>query len=340
MVQLKYPVTTKKFRGGCGMLNKMMQPIMFQGSLKQDSYFEGWYYKQVSADERHVISFIPGISLIANDRHSFVQYIWLEKSAAGLDVTRTGYIRYPLEKFQYQNQPFNIKIAENQFSAKRLLVNLSDENAEIQGELALDNLHPIEKSILQPNIMGVFSYIPKMECYHGVISMTHKVAGYLTINDREIDFSGGKGYIEKDWGTSFPRNYIWLQSNYFSNPTASLFFLAAHIPFHFTEFEGFICNFIIDNHEYRFATYNGSRCKVKLAGEGNITIMLKNRQAELSIEASIVQQGKLIAPIKGMMSKTIKEGVSGIVRLTLHDKKNDKIYQDTGYHAGIEIVGY
>ncbi|MCK7537696.1 MAG: tocopherol cyclase family protein [Marinilabiliales bacterium] len=29
------------------------------------------------------------------------------------------------------------------------------------------------------------------------------------------DFSGGRGYIEKDWGHSFPSAYVWMQSNHF-----------------------------------------------------------------------------------------------------------------------------
>ena len=49
------------------MLRKIRYPILFQGNLKKKNYFEGWYYKQVSKDEKEVISFIPGISLFDND---------------------------------------------------------------------------------------------------------------------------------------------------------------------------------------------------------------------------------------------------------------------------------
>ncbi|QII81181.1 hypothetical protein G7057_00970 [Jeotgalibaca arthritidis] len=43
--------------------------------------------------------------------------------------------------------------------------------------------------------------------------------------------STGKGYIEKDWGRSFPKNYIWIQSNHFNDNQRSLFFSYAHIPY-------------------------------------------------------------------------------------------------------------
>ena len=41
--------------------------------------------------------------------------------------------------------------------------------------------------------------------------MNHTVNGVLMINNEEIDINNGKGYIEKDWGTSFPKKYIWIQ---------------------------------------------------------------------------------------------------------------------------------
>ena len=44
-----------------------------------------------------------------------------------------------------------------------------------------------------------------MECYHGIVSMDHTVNGLIEINNEKIDFSEGRGYIEKDWGRSFPQ---------------------------------------------------------------------------------------------------------------------------------------
>jgi len=48
------------------------KPEIFQGNLKNKNYFEGWYFKHVSSDLKHVWSFIPGISLTKNDPYSFV----------------------------------------------------------------------------------------------------------------------------------------------------------------------------------------------------------------------------------------------------------------------------
>ena len=54
------------------------------------------------------------------------------------------------------------------------------------------------KLFLSPGIMGPYSFIPFMECYHGILSMNHKILGSLKYNDENISFNGGKCYMEKD----------------------------------------------------------------------------------------------------------------------------------------------
>jgi len=50
-----------------------MNPEIFQGKFKSKNYFEGWYYKIVSKDEKNSFAFIPGIALTKKemDTHLF-----------------------------------------------------------------------------------------------------------------------------------------------------------------------------------------------------------------------------------------------------------------------------
>ena len=322
------------------MLRKIRYPILFQGSFKKKNYFEGWYYKQVSSDERAVISFIPGISLFDNDHHSFVQYIFVSLDKNNNRITKTGYLRYPLEAFKFTDNPFRVQVGENVFSESMVSVKLIDDKTNIQAKLEMGAFTPIEKSILMPNIMGFFAYIPKMECYHGVISMNHSLAGMLKINDEEIDFSKGKGYIEKDWGTSFPTEYIWIQCNNFKNKSVSIFLSIANIPFMKKSFRGYICNLSLDGKEYRFATYNNGKLKIEKITNENVKLVLENSEVILNIEGIRRQAGELIAPQKGKMQIIVKEELGGEVKISLYNKKNKSLYEDDGFMAGIEIVGF
>lgn len=326
--------------GDNNMLKKIISPILFQGNLKKKNYFEGWYYKQVSKDEKSIISLIPGISLFENQCHSFVQFIFSTLDKDNNRIVKSGYLKYSLEDFKFNNDPFMVKIGDNTFSESHVSIKLMDKKNNIQGTFELGTLKHIEKSILMPNIMGFFSYLPKMECNHGVISMIHAVNGKLMVNGEEINFNGGKGYIEKDRGTSFPKEYLWIQCNSFKNKTVSIFSSVAKLPYINMNFMGHVSNLLIDGKQYRFATYNNSKLKIEKLTSENIKLSLENSKLILNIEAILSNSVELIAPQNGNMKKTIKEEPSGMVKLNLYNKKNKTVYEDIGVLAGIEIVGF
>ena len=253
---------------------------------------------------------------------------------------QTGYIRYPLEAFSFTDEPFSLRIGDNFFTETAITVNLNEHTKHISGTLNLGSFTAIKKSWISPGIMGFFTYIPKMECYHGIISMHHTINGSLTIDHRKIDFDHGTGYLEKDWGSSFPKAYIWLQCNSFADETVSLFLSIAHIPFMKMSFKGFICNLSVNNKEYRFATYNQRKMKLAKVENGRISVIFTNHESILKIVGVSKRPGVLIAPHLGKMKDKIKEELSGEVGFVLTDKKGNVICRNQSRAAGIEIVGY
>ena len=319
---------------------KLKDPFIFQGAIKESQYFEGWYFKQVSKDEKRVISIIPGISLVKGDSHSFVQYVLVCMDENNNKLMKTGYVRYPLRDFKVENEPFTLQVSDNYFSRSMISVRILDGNTIITGTLHFGDFTPIQRTVFMPNIMGIFAYLPKMECYHGICSMTHSVNGVLKIQEDEMDFNDGKGYIEKDWGTSFPQKYVWIQCNNFIKKSTSLFCSIAKIPISTKSFIGFIANLVLEGKEYRFATYNHSKLKIESIHDGKIMIILEHKKAKLIIEGKVNETGKLIAPRNGKMQDIIKEELSGEVSIHLYDKQRDKTYEEYGLVAGIEIVGF
>ncbi len=53
-----------------------------------------------------------------------------------------------------------------------------------------------------------------------------------------MELAGGRGYLEKDWGTAFPQAYVWMQSNHFEVPGVSLVASTALIPWRRAAFRG------------------------------------------------------------------------------------------------------
>ena len=82
---------------------KMFTPLAFQGNLNKNRYFEGWYFKHVSKNREHVLSFIPGIAITKTDKHVFIQII---NGISG----KTWNITYPLSEFKFSKKNFEIKV--------------------------------------------------------------------------------------------------------------------------------------------------------------------------------------------------------------------------------------
>lgn len=231
-----------------------------------------------------------------------------------------------------------MQVGKSIFTEKKIFLDLQDQDRLFQGTLEIHPLTPIETSFFAPSIMGPFAYLPKMQCNHGVISMNHDIMGTIQMNDQSLKFNYGRGYIEKDWGTSFPEEYIWIQCNTFTTPETSLFFSIAHIPFLGKSFQGHIGNLLIKNKQYRFATYNSTKITAFKRKGKEISFIAENKAAKLTVTATPDMEKELIAPVQGKMERIIKEGITGNVDFELFDKKTNTTYKDQGKAAGIEVV--
>lgn len=271
-----------------------------------------------------------GINIKDNKKYCFIQVITNDKSY---------YIKYDFNDFKYNTSPFAIKIGNNFFSKENVYIDIYDKLSgfKIKGNLYYTNMHELKKTTLSPNIMGPFCYIPFMECNHAILSMKHSIHGSLKINDTNIFFNDGYGYIEKDWGTSFPKSYLWCQANNFKNKNCSLFFSIANIPFKLFNFMGFICVLKINNKEYKFTTYNNSAIKKILITKKLVKIVLSRKTYTLIIKGNRKDSLKLLAPINGDMKRNIFESINSNISIIL--KENNKIiYRDKSNNCGLEIA--
>lgn len=302
----------------------------YHGWGKTKRYFEGWYYKVISADEQQAYAFIPGVAMDEQgERHAFVQVLNGKQRTA-------AYHRLPFEQFAPQGGKFEVSIGDNFFSRERIHLQLPN----IQGELRFEGLVPWSNSWYSPNIMGPFSFVPMMQCYHGILSMTHHIEGRLSMDGADIDWTGGRGYMEKDWGRSFPSGYIWMQTNHFSDPDVSIKSSVARIPYLGTSFVGFIAGIWLHDRLLEFTTYNGTRLRRSFADEERVELIYENRRHRLEILAHRQAGTALVSPISGFMDGRIEESMTATVEVQLTDRKSKRILlEDTGRNAGLEVAG-
>jgi hypothetical protein len=222
--------------------------------------------------------------------------------------------------------------------------------------------------------MGPYSWIPTMQCYHHVLSMKYHIHGSIKINQDENITISGIGYLEKDWGHSFPSIWIWGQANQWENlpstSSASLFFSLALIPWYFNlEFAGFLIVFEYNHVFYRFNTYLQSIVN-DLSVDYNTNQFSFNVydalfQYKLHISSHLnpsenINGAMLYGPRNGRMEKFVKEilgkNIYFDVRLSklIHNTTSKKdsndpfiqhgyseeiIFQDRARNVALEITG-
>ncbi len=322
---------------GCYSVQKLNNPSWYQGGKRADNYFEGWYLKHVSADNRRAYSVIVGASYPDKrseaSAHSFVQII--DGSTA-----KTHYFRYPISDFSHTNKSgFGASVGKNTIGLGGLNVDVSDGLDTIRGRLLYRNVFVYDQTF---GIMSWLRLLPKMQCYHGLVSLNHEiVSGSLVINGDSVDFSGGKGYIEKDWGSSMPSSWVWLQCNSFvADSTASLVVSLANVPYLGVYRRGYFAVLSHGGKVYRFAAYDVfSSIRSFEAGKSGLQLVFRNRAGELTVDASRTKTGVLKAPVGGRMSRDIEESLDARVRFSFRDRRGVLLVSGVGTNAGFEMVG-
>jgi tocopherol cyclase len=307
---------------------KLYHPEIFQGNLSKKKYFEGWYYKFVSQDQQKAIAIIPGVALYdEKDRHAFIQII------DGVNQ-HSYYHRFDISEVSFSKKELDFSIGKNRFTSSSATLAVE----EINGQINFPNINPLSSSILNPGIMGWYSFTPFMQCYHGIVSLYHKLDGQTQGSFGNINWNKGIGYIEKDWGTSFPKCWIWAHSNNFqSDVPVSIMASVAHIPWMGSYFPGFIVLLWMNGKEYRFATYNQSKMKCTVDDDA-VTMSFKRKNLQLDIKAIRGKTAQLRSPILGRMEGKINESLQATLEVSLNDS-NGTIWTSVATTAGLEVAG-
>lgn len=277
------------------------------------------------------MAIIPGI-ILGQDAHAFLQVL------DGVDGT-TAYLRFPVTDFRADDRRFAIEIGENRFDSSQLYLALDGPDDQFIGEIHLGALNPWPVTLLSPGVMGWYGWVPRMECYHGVLSFSHSLQGTLTLNGKAMNFSGGKGYIEKDWGQAFPSAWIWFQSNHFPGVSACITASVANIPWMRRSFRGFIVGLWLDGVLHRFATYNGARIESLQIFDDHVDWVLRNRRTRLTLKACRVQGGLLRGPTRLDMGQRVLETLNATVQVRLESLEGTLLFEGAGAHAGLEVMG-
>jgi hypothetical protein len=299
-------------------------PALYHGRTTSRPYFEGWYFKH-SAEEGSC-AIIPGV-FRGRKRENDTAFIQVLLS----NPVQSFFVRYPFDSFHSEKDRFEIRIGENFFSAER--VRLDMEGIGLKAEFDYGEPVQLESSFFSPSIMGPYSYLPSMQCNHGVLSLRNDVNGFLNCGTRHMEFADANGYMEKDWGEMFPKHWVWIQCE---GKESAFMCSIAHIQYNFIKFTGLICVLFAGGKQYRFATYNGGKIKALSAQNDRVEAEIAREDLLLKVTAEDDEFGSLKAPTRTGMNRVITESLRANCQIALFEKDKE-IYSGSFKYGGLEI---
>lgn len=271
--------------------------------LKKGSY-EGWYLKHQIGDR--VFAFIVSFHKLENGtEHGCLQFITNEGATHEF---------FGMDDCYVDEETFHIRIGNSRFDRAGCRVRIQAEGMEIACNIKYG---PFTE--LKTDIMGPFGKVPNMQCKHQILSMSHEIRGFVDINGEAIELSGGTGYIEGDRGRSFPKKYMWTQSNFKYKGDHSIMLACGDVPLPVGSFEGILCQIFYRGKQYRFATYHGAKIIQKTSRSISI------KQGKMRVYVMSLEKGghRLRIPKDGEMNGYTRENPAGRVRYVFYneDKK-------------------
>ena len=314
-------------------LPKLWRPGAFQGSRTRDSYFEGWYCKAVTADLSQAWSFILGMSTgrSGEGSSSFIQVI--EGRTA-----RTWWFEHPLADFEADSRAFRVRVGRSELSSEGLVLDEGQGEDRFAGRLSFGPLSNFPPKLLSPGIMGPYSFVPFMECRHGLISLDHGLQGSFAQGGKTVDLDGGRGYMEKDWGSSMPSSWIWMQSNNFPRAGDSFMLSLATVPWLGSSFPGFLFAARLGGRLFREASYTGAFLEGLEVSDESLALRVRGRRDSFELRARRSRGGILRAPVHGTLSRRIAESVDASIGLTW-THRGRQVFEGLAPKAGLELVG-
>lgn len=260
----------------------------FHGVKGKKNSYEGWYFKHQG--KNHSLALIPSICTDESGKPSAQVQIVTEKKSWTVPISMC--------EFNSEEDQLSVRMDNSYFTERGCTLNIHVKGLDLTGRIEYDELMYLDK-----DIMGPFRFMPKMETRHGIVSLYHTLSGSIKINKETWDFNQGIGYVEMDWGTTFPKQYVWTHAAWKDTYENCIVAAAAQVPVLNFNFNGFIGCLLYQGQQVVIASYFGAKVK-EMSSE---KIVVEQKQMRLEIELLDHHPVELLAPEQGKMVRKTTE---------------------------------
>jgi tocopherol cyclase len=285
-------------------------PTHLRGNFRQGNYFEGWFQKVYSAEYQASFIIIYGYATQNSlESFGFIQlllpdgeprFLYFHKNEISCDPTRHVF-----------------KMGSHILSTEVIRIQCHDINIQ----LSLLKNTPIRTL---KNSMGYTYYVPGLPCYHAVLNPSHQVSGIIQAGQQHYHLDNATGYLEKNWGKSFPERYFWMHAVDPKNPEISILFSRAEIKWMGLNFIRHVGHFKNDGAALDLRHFKNFQLLTSPAEQNQRLLRIGSKETQMEI---CIRQGKKVlfkGPTNGKLSRSIPHHADAQVDVSL--SQNQKRY--------------
>jgi tocopherol cyclase len=302
------------------------KPTSLRGYFTRNKYFEGWFQKVYSTKHKASFVIIYGYATSNSyENFGFIQLLIPDKASEILYFSKN--------EISFDSERHIVRMGDNLLTTELISIKSND----ITIDLNLLNNQPIGTF---KNSMGYTYYIPKLPCYHSVLNTSHCVSGEIEFKKARYLFDKEIGYLEKNWGTSFPENYCWLHAVDPNDSQISLLFSMAEIKWLGKQFIKHVGHFRFDGTQIDLRELNNIAVDYLTLSRNKQVIRIASKT--ILIELSITVGNKVIfkGPAEGKLSRDIIHFTDEVIDVSLTQNNKTRLFQLVGNFENIGSLGF
>lgn len=279
------------------------KPSDLRGHFGRSRYFEGWFQKVYSREYGVSFILIYGYATRnTEERFGFIQIVSPDSEALMLC--------FPEAELSCDRARHIMWMGSNTLSTDRIEVHSED----ILIRMNLTGNHPVQS---YKNSMGYTYFVPGLPCYHSVVNTSHLVSGVVQHRGKEYALDDEMGYLEKNWGSSFPDRYFWLHALDPGDSEVGILFSQAEIRWLGRRFVRHVGHVRFDGKLIDFRDL--ANVRIEIFSPAPDMLMIRMNSKTLKVEIAISQGKRVLfkGPRNGQLSRDIPHHTDAIMHLTL-----------------------
>ncbi len=288
---------------------RIFKPTSLRGNLERNTYFEGWFQKVYAKEYQSSFVIIYGYATQnTEDKFGFIQILFPNKA--------TEIIYFNKNEFSCDPDRHIVRMGENLLTTELIQINTKDLNIHLK---LMNN--QVVKTFR--NSMGYSYFLPNLPCYHAVLNTGHRVTGEIKQKNDCFIFEDELGYLEKNWGSSFPKTYYWLHAVDPNDPQVSLLFSIAEIEWIGKKFNRHVGHVHFDEKQLDFRSLKNVAVSFQRSSKDEHEIRLTSKTLQMEITIRHRSKVQFKGPSKGRLSRDIIHFPDAIIQIRLSE--NNKV---------------